>query len=120
MQLDLSAYQVPFERFVKTETGERKLVKGMEDYPIREEIYELLRIPGLFKDGIQVVDAVMLGRKILDCKEDSLELDKDEEKILKTALNKLIARDHNPQAGQVALGGPRYEELILRVFRAGE
>jgi len=103
MKLDLTPYKVPFERF--------ELVDAL-----REELYELLRLPGLFKDGVEVVDAVLLARRIRDTEQDSVELDANEEELLKQAFNKLIARDHNPAKGLVAMGGARYEELIMRVF----
>jgi len=115
MKLDLTPYNVPFER-VQIVDGQSQLVKGEEEFPLRLELYELLRLPGLFQDGIAVVDAVLLARRIRDCAADSVELDAAELKLLKQAMNKLIDRPHNPSAGQMALGGPRYEELILRVF----
>jgi len=116
MLLDVTNYDVPFERFEMVD-GERKHLKGMEPLNVKHELYEMLRLPGLFKDGIEVVDAVLMARKIRDAESDNVELDANEEKLLKSAFNKLIDREHNPQSGMVALGGPRYEEMILRVFK---
>ena len=116
MLLDVTNYEVPFERFEMVE-GERKHIKGMEPLDVKMELYGMLRLPGLFKDGIEVVDSVLMARNIRDAESDNVELDANEEKLLKAAFNKLIDREHNPQSGQIALGGPRYEELILRVFK---
>ena len=116
MLLDVTNYNVPFEHFEVVE-NERKVVQGEEPLDVKGELYGVLRLPGLFKDGIEVVDAVLMARKIRDAESDNVELDANEEKLLKGAFNKLIDREHNPSTGQVALGGPRYEELILRVFK---
>ena len=61
----------------------------------------------------------MLSREIRACDEDTFKLNEEELKLLKAVMDKLIGRDHNPASGQIALGGPRYEELILRVFGLG-
>lgn len=116
MLLDVTNYNVPFERSEVVE-NERKIVKGEEPMDVKAELYGVLRLPGLFKDGIEVVDAVLMARKIRNAESGNVELDANEEKLLKAAFNKLIDREHNPTAGQIALGGPRYEELILRVFK---
>ncbi|KKM79560.1 hypothetical protein LCGC14_1348770 [marine sediment metagenome] len=116
--LDLSEYEVDFERW-EIEDEKRVLKKGKEPFPIKEEIAEMLRIPGIYKDGVESFDGLMLSKEIRACDEDTFKLNEDELKLLKAAMDKLIGRDHNPASGQIALGGPRYEELILRVFGLG-
>jgi hypothetical protein len=118
--LDLSPYDVDVETFKREEdnTVTRKIEKQI--FPIRQEIYEMLRIPGVLDSGMEIVDAITLARRILSCEDDSVELTEDEMNVLRKVMNKLIKREHNPQAGLVALGGPRYEELILRVFTTEE
>jgi hypothetical protein len=118
--LDLSAYNVDVETFKREEDNSitRKVEK--QEFPIRQEMYEMLRIPGVLDSGMEIVDAVTLARRILSCEDNSIELTKDEMDVLRKVMNKLIKREHNPQAGVLALGGPRYEELIMRVFTAEE
>ncbi|KKN51292.1 hypothetical protein LCGC14_0624000 [marine sediment metagenome] len=116
--LDLSEYKVDFERW-EVEDEKRVLKTGKEPFPIKKEIADMLRIPGVYKDGVESFDGLMLSREIRACEDDSFKINEDELKILKAVMDKLIARDHNPSTGQIALGGPRYEELILRVFGLG-
>ncbi len=114
-KLDLSEYKVDFERFV-VKDGKRELEKGKEPFDIREELSAILRISGIYKDGVEMVDGVNLARQIKTCEADSIEVNEDELELLKSVLNKLIARQEKPEAGIIALGGPRYEELVMRVF----
>lgn len=116
--LDLSEYEVDFERW-EIEDKKRVLKTGKEPFPIRKEIADMLRIPGIYKDGVESFDGLMLSREIRACDDDSFKINEDELKLLKAVLDKLIGRDHNPANGQIALGGPRYEELILRIFGLG-
>ena len=113
--LDLTEYEVDFERWV-IKDEKRELEKGTEPFPLKDELSMILRIPGIFENGVAVFDACLLGKQIKNCEEDSLEISEEELKLLKTAMNKLIAREHNPATGLIALGGPRYEEMIIRVF----
>ena len=117
-ELDLTEYEVDFERWV-IEDEKRVLKKGKEPFPLKDELSGILRIPGVFENGVQIFDGCMLGKQIKNCEEDSLEINEEELKLLKTAMDKLIARDHNPAKGMIALGGPRYEEMIMRVFGLG-
>ena len=116
--LDLSEYEVDFERW-EIEDGKRILNIGKELFPIKKELGDMLRIPGIYKDGVESFDGLMLSKEIRACDEDTFKLNEDELKLLKAMMDKLIGRDHNPANGQIALGGPRYEELILRVFGLG-
>ena len=114
-ELNLTEYEVDYERW-ELEDEKRVLKTGKEPFLIKTELSGILRIPGIFENGVAIFDACMLGREIAACEEDTLTISEDELTILKTAMNKLIAREHNPQAGQIALGGPRYETMIVRVF----
>ncbi len=114
-ELDMSSYDVDFERWVMEEE-KRVLKTGKEPFPLKEEIADMLRIPGVYKDGVESFDGLMLSKEIRACEDDSFKISEDELKILKMVMDKLIARDHNPTAGQIALGGPRYAEMIIRVF----
>lgn len=119
-RIDLSEYTLPVEKFERNE--ENQVVRKMVDevFPIRNELYEMMRIPGLFKTTTEIVEAITVGRSIRDCKDDFIELDKEDWELLKRGLDKLVDREHDPAKGQIALGGPRYEELIFRVVKADE
>ena len=117
--LDLSEYEVDFERW-EVEDKKHVLKAGKEPFPLKKEIADMLRLPGVYKDGVESFDGLMLSREIRACEEDSFKINENELKILKAVMDKLIARDHNPTAGQIALGGTRYEELIIRVFGLGK
>ena len=116
--LDLSSYDVSFERWV-IEEEKRVLKTGMEPFPIKEEIADMLRIPGVYANGVESFDGLMLSKEIRTCEDDSFKISEDELKLLKAVMDKLIGRDHNPAEGQIALGGPRYSELIIRIFGLG-
>ena len=116
--LDLSEYEVDFERWA-IEEKKRVLKTGKEPFPIKTEIADMLRIPGVYANGVESFDGLMLSKEIRTCEDDSFKISGDELKLLKAVMDKLIGRDHNPAAGQVALGGLRYEELIVRVFGLG-
>lgn len=88
---------------------------GESDFPTREELSGLLRLPGVYKDGIETIDGIMLARSIVDAG-DGLEINETDLALIKKVMNILIAREHRPLQGQISLGGVRYEELIIRVF----
>ncbi len=117
-ELDLTKYDVDFERWIMKDE-KRVLKKGTELFLLTEELAELLRIPGVYANGIESFDGLMLSREIRACNEDVFLISEDELKLLKAVMDKLIGREHNPASGQMALGGPRYEEMILRVFGLG-
>ena len=117
-ELDVSKYEVDFERWVM-EDEKRVLKTGKEPLKVKEEIADMLRIPGIYENGIESFDGLMLGREIRASEEDSFSISEDELNLLKKVMDKLIGRDHNPAAGQISLGGPRYEEMIIRVYGLG-
>ena len=104
-----------FERW-EIEDEKRVLKTGKESFPLTEELADILRIPGVYANGVESFDGLMLSREIRACEDDVLPISEDELKILKGVMDKLISREHNPATGQIALGGPRYEEMIVRVF----
>ena len=117
-ELNLSKYDVDFERWeVKDE--KRVLIQGKEPFPLTDELADMLRIPGVYANGVESFDGLMLSREIRACEDDVFVISEDELKILKTVMDKLIGREHNPASGQIALGGPRYSEMIIRVFGLG-
>lgn len=117
-RINLKSYDVDFERWELV--GDKKELKtGREPLDVKNEIYGILRIPGVYKDGIETCDGVDLANKIKSAG-DSIDIESKDLELLKKVFNKLIAQEHKPQLGQVAMGGPRYIELIQRVFRAEE
>ncbi len=88
---------------------------GEQDFSMKLELSGLLRLPGIYKDGIETCDGVMLARSIIVADE-SIEITDSDLALVKKVMNILISREHKPLQGQVSLGGVRYEELIMRVF----
>jgi hypothetical protein len=88
---------------------------GEQDFPMSTELAGLLRLPGIYKDGIETCDGVMLARDIL-ASDGSIEINEADLALVKRVMNTLIAREHKPLQGQLSLGGVRYEEMIIRVF----
>jgi hypothetical protein len=88
---------------------------GESDFLTKLELSGLLRLPGIYKDGIEMVDGVMISRNIM-ASDESITLDETDLALIKRVMNILIAREHKPLQGQLSLGGIRYEALIIRVF----
>jgi len=88
---------------------------GESDFSTKEELSGLLRLPGVYKDGIETVDGVTLARHIIAANK-FIKINEADLLLIKKVMNILIAREHKPLQGQLSLGGIRYEELILRVF----
>ena len=88
---------------------------GESDFPMKEELSGLLRLPGVYKDGIETVDGVTLARHIIAA-DKFITINEADLLLVKKVMNILIAREHLPLKGQLSLGGVRYEEMIVRVF----
>ena len=119
-KIDLSEYSVEVKINKRNEeTDKVELVDEIIPYPIKDNLYQWLRLPGIFKDGVEIVDACDVAKQIRDA-EDDVVLDEHEMGLLKTAINKLIAQENDPRIGAQALGGAIHEECIRRVFKAEE
>lgn len=115
--LNLSKYEVTKKQMVRnSETQQIETKDVTEVIDPKQLLYELMRAPGIFKNGTEIVEAVIIARTIRDAN-DELEIDEKDLSIVKKVLDHFIAKDHNPAVGQVALGGPEYEELIMRVYK---
>ena len=117
-ELDVSEYEVDFERW-ESEGKKRVLKIGKEPLDVKKEIADMLKIPGVYANGIESFDGLMLGREIRACEENLFTISEDELKLLKKVMDILVAREHNPKEGFISLGGPRYEEMIIRVYSLG-
>lgn len=119
-KVDLSEYSVTIQVNKRDEeTKKIELITEEMPYPIKDNLYQWLRLPGMFKDGVEICDACDLAKQIRDAGDD-ITLDEHEIGLVKTALNKLIAQESNPQMGVQSLGGEVHEECIRRIFKAVE
>ena len=108
-KIDLSEYSVDVK--INKRNEETKVVELVTEnipYPIKDNLYQWLRLPGMFKDGVQIVDACDLAKQIRDAGDDIV-LDEHEIGLLKTAMNKLIAQEPDPRTGVQTLGGEIHE-----------
>lgn len=116
-QLNLQNYTYPNVQSVRNkENGKIEEEEEEVEVDVRNELYMLLRGNGCCKSGPEIVEAVTLARMIRDRNEDVIGLVKEDYELLKKILNYYISRENRPEFGMASLGGPRYEELILRVF----
>ena len=119
-KIDLSEYSVAVQNNRRNEeTKEIELVTEEIPYPLKDNIYQWLRLPGMFRDGVEICDACDLAKQIKGAGDD-ITLDEHEMGLVKTALNKLIAQEGDPSKGIQSLGGDVHEECIRRVFKAVE
>ena len=119
-KIDLSEYSVTVQVNKRNEdTKQIELVTEDMPYPLKNNIYQWLRLPGVFQNGVEICDACDLAKQIRDAGDDIV-LDEHEIGLLKTAMDKLIAQEANPAQGVQALGGEVHEECIRRVFKAQE
>jgi len=103
-KLDLSKYEVKAGGKVIT-------------YPIRENYSEFLRAVGMFKSSTELVEAVMLAKRIRDNAADAIVLDEKEAGVLKKTIDKHLQLTAE---GKGCLGGVIHEEAICRVVNMEE
>ena len=119
-KVDLSEYKIEVTINKRDEeTKKIELVTEEITYPLKDNFYSWLRLPGMFKGGVEICDACDLAKQIRDAGDDIV-LDEHEIGLLKTAMDKLINQENNPAKGIQALGGETHEECIRRVFKAEE
>ena len=119
-KIDLSEYKVAIQTNKRNEeTKNIEMVTDEIPYPLKDNIYQWLRLPGIFKGGVEICDACVLAKQIRDAGDDIV-LDEHEIGLLRIAMDKLIAQEANPSQGVQALGGEIHEECIRRVFKAEE
>ena len=90
--------------------------KGRKDYDkftanTKEGLCEIMRVPGIYDSGIEMCEGIKITHKIRKSK-DTLEVNESEMALIRKVFEKHI------KLGSVFLGGPRYEELVLRVFKS--
>jgi len=117
-RVQLGIYEVTMKQIFRNDEGQIEEKDVVHKINPKAEMYILLRAPGLFQDGRQIVEAVCIAREINSCKDDYIDLNENDLELVQTAFNKLISKEHDPANGKQALGGELYEEMIMRVFRA--
>lgn len=119
-KLDLSEYSVNTSIHERnTETQELEIVTKSIPYPLKDNLFQWLRLSGMFKDGVQICDACDLAKQIKNAGDD-ITLDESEMGLIRIALNKLISQEPDITKGIQALGGDVHEECIRRVFKVEE
>ena len=119
-KINLSEYSISVTNNKRNkETKQIESVTEEIPYPLKDNLHGWLRLPGMFKGGIEICDACDLAKQIRDAGDDIV-LDEHEIGLLKTAMDKLITQESNPAQGIQALGGEIHEECIRRVFKAEE
>ena len=120
-ELDLTKYDVtvmmPVTKKNDDGTESRVMEEKTDAYPLRSNISTWLRSLGIFKNGEDIAEAVMLAKQIRECEKDTLELDEREADVLKQAVNRLVELTAE---GKANLGGEVHEEAIMRVMRLKE
>ena len=86
---------------------------GKVNYPLRENLSSCLRAVGVFNNGEEIVEAVVLAKSLLAREEDDIILDEREVVILKKCINRHLELAFESKC---LFGGPAHEELIFRVF----
>ena len=120
-ELNLEKYDVtvtmPVTRKNDDGTESRVMEEKTDVYPLRTNISTWLRSLGIFKNGEDIAEAVMLAKQIRECEEDVLVLDEREADVLKQAVNRLVELTAE---GKANLCGEIHEEAIARVMRMKE
>ena len=114
--IDLTQYEITRQKYERNkETNEVEAVDFTDTIDPKQLLYDLLRAPGTFKNGTEIVEAVIVARAIRDAG-DSIDLNDNDLTIVQKVLNRFIAQEHKPQEGKISLSGPDYEELIMRIY----
>ena len=86
-RLDLSEYNVTLKVNVRNkETDTIELKEEEQVYPLKDNLSQWLRIPGIWQNGVEICDACDLAKQIKNCTEDSLDLNEEELKLLHNCL----------------------------------
>ena len=119
-KIDLSEYDVEIKVNKRNEeTKKIELVTESVPYPLKQNLYDWLRLPGMFKGGVEICDACDLAKSIKNAGDD-ITLDETELRLLTPAMDTLISQKNDPARGVTALGGEIQEVAIRRVFKAEE
>ena len=114
--IDLTTYKVVTKQHKRNkETDQIELVDVDVEMDPKVLLYELIKSPGIFKNGAELVEAIVIARSIRDAG-DSIQLPEKDLAVVKKALDYFIAKKHDPANGSVALGGDNYDELIMRIY----
>lgn len=124
-KLDLSEYEIEVTEpkvyvdgtAVLNEDKRPVMVTKNIVYPLRRNLSEFLRTVGMFKNSTELVEAVMLAKRIRDNSADSMLLDEKEVNVLKQVIDKHLQLTAE---GKGCLGGILHEEALCRVVNMEE
>ncbi len=124
-RLDLSKYQIEVTEPAVHADGSVVLNKDKRptmltkniDYPLRRNLSEFLRTVGMFKNSTELVEAVMLAKRIRDITADFILLDEKEANVLRQVIDKHLQLTAE---GKGCFGGTIHEEAICRVVNMEE
>ena len=86
-KIDLSEYNVTIQANKRNEeTKKIELVTEEVPYPLKDNLYQWLRLPGIFKGGVEICDACDLAKQIRDAGDDIV-LDEHEIGLLKNVFS---------------------------------
>ena len=111
--LDLTTWETELSVQKEDENGKPYLTQEKTDYPVRENLGLMLRAGGLFENTEDTVEAIILGKNVLACQENEIEIDERELNLLKMCLDRHLEA---AVKGKGVFGGPIHEQLILRMY----
>ncbi len=118
VKLNLETWEVDVQVNVPQKEGPPKVEMQKQEYPLKDNLSQMLRTPGLFKTTEDTVEAIILAKAILNVEgneetiHNSIDLNKKEVEIIKTCLDRHLAA---AVEGRGMFGGPIHEPLILRI-----
>jgi hypothetical protein len=87
---------------------------GDGEVNVKCELCNILNTAGVYDNGDMLCLGVGLSKRIGECDSDTIEFTTEELNLVKHVINILMTRSQPP------LGGPRFNELIMRIFKAGK
>lgn len=105
----MKRYAIDFSQF-EVDQDDKKV-----PYPLKENLYVILRIPALFDNINDVSEAAKLAAAIRSTDKDSFQVDEREYGLLTLALNRQL---HFAKQGQSAFGDPIHLNMMIRIADA--
>ena len=92
---------------------EAKGRKGYDKFTANTKagLCEIMSVPGIYDNGIEMCDGIKIARKVKNAGS-TLNVTESEIALIRKVFDKHI------KLGSAFLGGPRYQELVMRVFNS--